>query len=316
MLLFAVAWIPESFRSKAMQILLAGVALKMLKKGRSLALFFLFIAAGFMAQAQQNPSPMVEHTREHPRLTKTTPPGWRLALELGTLFVPEKVTQQRPVKLLLFFHGGDWLPELAAAQQRNMAVISIQAGAGSSSYVKLFTDPARFLRLVAEAEAKSGLKFSEVDLGGWSAGCGALRQILGDPASYERVGRVLCIDGVHTGYVDGKPGPEESKIETDNLQVWLRLGRDAMAGNKRFIVTHSEIFPGTFASTTETADYLLREWGLTAHPVVKWGPMKTQMLSEVKSGGLLVIGLAGNSAPDHVDQLHSLPEYLGWLEKK
>jgi hypothetical protein len=280
------------------------------------ALISLFLAACFVAPAQQNPSPMVEHTREHPRLTKTVPPGRRLPLELGSLFVPEKATQTHPVKLLLFFHGGDWLPELAVAQQRNMAVITVQAGAGSGSYVKLFTDPARFSRLIAEAEAKSGLSFGEIDLGGWSAGCGALRQILSDPASYDRVGGVLCIDGVHTGYVNGKPGPEESEIETDNLQAWLLLGRDAMAGKKRFIVTHSEIFPGTFASTTETADYLLREWGLAAHPVVKWGPMKTQLLSEVKAGGLLVVGFAGNSAPDHVDQLHSLPVYLSWLAKK
>jgi len=288
----------------------------MLKLGRLTAVFCLLLGVELATQGQQNPSPMVEHTREHPRLTKTTTTGQRIALELGTLFVPEKVTRKSPAKLLLFFHGGDWIPEYAAAQQRNMAVITVQAGAGSGSYVKLFTDPARFLRLVTEAETKSGLKFNEVDLGGWSAGCGALRQILGDPASYERVNRVLCIDGVHTGYVAGNPGPEESKIETDNLQIWLRLGRDAMAGKKRFIVTHSEIFPGTFASTTETSDYLLREWGLAAHPVVKWGPMKTQMLSEVESGGLLVAGFAGNSAPDHVDQLHSLPEYLERLEKK
>jgi hypothetical protein len=281
-----------------------------------MALISLFLAACFSAPAQQNPSPMVEHTREHPRLTKTLPPGRRLPLELGSLFVPETATQIHPVKLLLFFHGGDWIPELAVRRQRNMAVITVQAGAGSGSYVKLFTDPARFLRLIAEAEAKSGLTFNEVNLGGWSAGCGALRQILSDPASYDRVGGVLCIDGVHTGYVNGKPGPEESEIETDNLQIWLRLGRDAMAGKKRFILIHSEIFPGTFASTTETADYLLREWGLAAHPVIKWGPMKTQMLSEVKSGGLLIIGFAGNSAPDHVDQLHSLPVYLSWLAKK
>ena len=288
---------------------------------RSVALIFLF-AACLAAPAQQNPSPMVEHTREHPRLTKTVLEGRRLPLELGCLFVPEslfvqkKVSLKRHVNLLVFFHGGDWLPELAAARQRNMAVVTIQAGAGSGSYVKLFTDPTRFLRLIAEAEAKSGLTFGEIDLGGWSAGCGALRQILNDPASYDRVGGVLCIDGVHTGYVNGKPGPEESQIETDNLQNWLRLGRDAMAGKKRFILTHSEIFPGTFASTTETADYLLREWGLVAHPVVKWGPMKTQMLSEERAGGLLVVGFAGNSAPDHVDQLQSLPEYLSWLAKK
>jgi hypothetical protein len=299
-----------------MQNLFIGATLKSFRIGSLAAFFLMFFAAGPVAQAQQNPSPMVEHTREHPRLTKTVPAGKRLPLDLGTLFIPEKAEQKRPVKLLLFFHGGDWLPELAAAGQRNMAVITVQAGAGSGSYTKLFEDPARFLRLIAEAQTKSGLTFGEIDLGGWSAGCGALRQILGDPASYARVSGVLCIDGVHAGYVTGKPGPEESELEADNLKVWLQLGRDAMAGNKRFIITHTEIFPGTFASTTETADYLLHAWGLAAHPVVKWGPMKTQMLSEVKAGGLLVVGFAGNSAPDHVDQLHSLPEYLGWLAKK
>lgn len=279
-------------------------------------LLVLFLAATLAAQSPQNPSPMVEHTREHPRLTKTTPAGQRLPLDLGTLFIPQKVTHKHGVRLLFFFHGGDWLPELAASRQRNMAVVTVQAGAGSGSYTKLFTDPGRLARLISQAETKSGITFSEIDLGGWSAGCGALRRILTDPVSYNRVRRVLCIDGVHTGYVNGKPGPLDSQIETDNLDVWLRFGRDAMAGKKRLIITHSEIFPGTFASTTETADYLLREWGLKPHPVVRWGPRKTQILSEVKSGGLSVIGLAGNSAPDHVDQLHSLPEYLIWLTKK
>jgi hypothetical protein len=39
------------------------------------------------------------------------------------------------------------------------------------------------------------------------------------------------------------------------------------------------------------------------------------MLSDVHSGGLRVVGFAGNSAPDHVDQMQSLPEYLKWLGK-
>jgi hypothetical protein len=30
----------------------------------------------------------------------------------------------------------------------------------------------------------------------------------------------------------------------------------------------------------------------------------------------MVVGFAGNSAPDHVDQLHSLPELLSRLESK
>jgi len=265
--------------------------------------------------AAQNPSPMVEHTRTHPRLTKVSPPGDRYPLPLGTLFVPQGLHRNRPATILFFFHGGGWLPELAASRQRQMAVVLVQAGAGSGSYVQLFKDPTRFLSLIAAAESASHMHFSQIALGGWSAGCGALRQILLDPASYDRINRVLCIDGVHTGYTNGTPGPGESDLESRTLQGSLVFVSDALAGKKRLIVTHSEIFPGTFASTTETADWLLREWQFSAHPMVRFGPMGTQMLSRVSAGGLTVIGFAGNSAPDHVDELHSLPEYLHWLQQ-
>ena len=114
------------------------------------------------------------------------------------------------------------------------------------------------------------MHFSQIALGGWSAGCGAIRQILLDPASYDRVNRVLCIDGVHTGYTHDTPGPLESDIDASNLQVWLHFG-GTHGREERLIITHSEIFPGTFASTTETADWLLREWQLTPHAVARFG---------------------------------------------
>lgn len=265
------------------------------------------------AQQPQNPSPMVEHTRAHPRLERTMPPGRREALELGTLFLPAKLRLKPSTPLLFFFHGGTWLPELAAARNPNTAVISIQVGAGSAVYARAFTDAQRFSNLLREAEIKAGVKFAPVTLGGWSAGCGAIREILKSPDSYRLVQKVLLIDGIHTDYIGDKPGPLESQLETDNLNVFLQLARDAIAGKKRVIITHSEIFPGTYASTTETADYLLQQLHLTRRAVVKWGPMGTQQLSEVRQGKFLLIGYAGNSAPDHIDQLHSLPQYLRWL---
>ncbi len=268
----------------------------------------LLLGAAGAAQQSQNPSPMVEHTRRHQRLAEEHPAGRREKLDLGTLYVPAGA---RPV-LLVFFHGAEWVHEAGAARNR-MAVVSVQAGAGSATYARLFQDPSRFLRLVGEAEAKSGMRFPRVLVGGWSAGCGAIREILRTPASYARVDGALLIDGIHTDYADGKPGPLESKIGTANLQIWLQLARDAMAGRKRMIVTHSEIFPGTFASTTETADYLLHELGLAPRPVLRWGPMGLQQLSEARAGGFLLMGFAGNSAPDHVDQLHALPEWLKGL---
>ena len=73
----------------------------------------LTLPANLVAQQAQNPSPMVEHTRQHPRLTQTTPPGLRYKLTLGTLFVPEKLKGKRHVNLLLFFH-----PVLASFRHR------------------------------------------------------------------------------------------------------------------------------------------------------------------------------------------------------
>jgi len=264
----------------------------------------------WLTQQPQNPSPMVEHTRAHTRLTEETPPGKREKLDVGTLYVPSGLGR-RP-ELLVFFHGDTWIPEVAAERNR-MAAVSVLAGEGSGVYTRLFQDPQRFPRLVKEAEAKARLRFARVILGGWSAGCGALRQILKSPESYARVNAVICIDGVHTDYSDGKPGPLESSLTEDNLQVWLHLGRDAMAGRKRFMLTHSEIFPGTYASTTETADFLLKHLGVPRRAVLKWGPMGMQQLSEASRGKFRLEGFAGDSAPDHVDQLHSLPVWLKWL---
>jgi hypothetical protein len=277
-----------------------------------LALYFL-LAWAAIAQQSQNPSPMVEHSRAHPRLKEESPAGRREKLDLGTLFIPAGMKTGKHASILFFFHGGAWLPEVAGARNQ-MAIVSVQAGAGSASYTRLFEDPKQFLKLLTAAELRAHCKFSRVLVGGWSAGCGAIRQILQDPDAYQRVDGALMIDGIHTDYSEGKPGPLESNIGTGNLQIWLQLGRDAIAGRKRVIVTHSEIFPGTFASTTETADYLAAQLGLKLHPVLKWGPMGTQQISQASAGRFLMVGYAGNSAPDHVDQLHSLPQFLKWMK--
>lgn len=261
------------------------------------------------ARQSQNPSPMVEHTRAHPRLKEEHPPGRRVTLESGTLFIPAKLQTKTSLSLLIHFHGGTWLPEIAGTRT-GAAVIAMQLGSGSGVYAKAFSDSLRFSALLKEAETKSGVKFSSVTLSAWSAGYGAIREILKVPENYARVDRVLLIDGLHTGYAEGKPGPQESHLETEALEIFVMFARNAVAGQKRLMITHSEIFPGTFASTTETTDYLLTQLGLKRRAVVKWGPMKTQQLSEVKQGKFRLTGYAGNSAPDHVDQLHSLPDYL------
>ena len=265
------------------------------------------------AQQPQNPSPMVEHTREHPRLAETRPPGRREPLELGTLFVPARL-EAKPGRtgtapLLVMFHGGAWLPEVAG-HEASTAVIGVQLGVGSGGYTAAVSEARLFPSLVEEAERRTALRFHPITLAGWSAGCGALRELLRQPGSLSRVDRVVAIDGIHTDYVNGRPGPLESRLGTTNLAPWLAFAREAMAGRKALLVLHTEIFPGTFASTTETADWLIRELGLRRRAVARWGPMGTVLLSDTRAGRLRIQGYAGNSAPDHVDLLHALPDWL------
>jgi hypothetical protein len=41
-----------------------------------------------------------------------------------------------------------------------------------------------------------------------------------------------------------------------------------------------------------------------------------QQLSEVTANGFTVLGFAGNSAPDHIDHFHAMPELLARLLAK
>jgi hypothetical protein len=49
-----------------------------------------------------------------------------------------------------------------------------------------------------------------------------------------------------------------TQLETHGLEVFVKFARDAVAGRKQMIVAHSEIFPGTFASTTALATALAK----------------------------------------------------------
>jgi hypothetical protein len=270
------------------------------------------------AAAAQNPSPMAESTRTHQRLTprelrgtmRSFPgPGGRPV----ELFVPEKLRGRGNVDLVVHFHGVAWLPHQAVRDRAVSAVVNL--GAGSGGYHRTFVDPAAFDSLLAqitrEASADAPIELRRVTLAGFSAGHGAIRAILLEPRHFARIGAILLMDGMHTSYMpERQPIADGGVLDTTNLTAFAAFARAAMRREKRFLVTHSEIFPGTFASTTETADWLLRSLELRRKPVLRWGPRGMQQLSEARAGNFELLGYAGNSAPDHIDHLHSMPELL------
>ena len=273
--------------------------------------------------ATQNPSPMVEATRAHERLAPKEL-GGTVRSHVGPagrpveIWVPDQARTSDVIDLVIHFHGAAWLPEQAAAGLGTPTVAAVvNLGVGSGAYDRAFADPAAFDSLLVgvtrELSATTGklVRVGRLTLVGFSAGHGAVRAIIREPRHFARVSTVLLLDGMHTSYVpDGTVLAAGGMLDTTNLVAFANFARAAVRGEKRFVVTHSEIFPGTFASTTETTDWLLRALGLRRTPVLRWGPRGMQQLSEVRAGRFEVLGFAGNSAPDHVDHLHAMPELL------
>ena len=264
------------------------------------------ILALLLMQLPQNPSPMTESTREHGRLKNHPVSGVHHTLSVGTLLIPSGRLAVRP--LAIHFHGESSYVEAGIHRWRETAaVISVLASGGSETYSAAIGSGEKFRQLLSEAEQKCKCAFKPVYLTSFSAGYGAVREILRDPLSVKRVDGVVLADSLHAGYETGdKPGPI---IPTD-LDSILDFARLAVKGTKRMLVAHSEVFPGTYASSTETADYLLTKLGLKRKPVLRWGVFGMQQLSEVHSGSFQILGYAGNSAPDHIDHFHAIFDLL------
>jgi hypothetical protein len=198
-----------------------------------------------------------------------------------------------------------------------VVVAAVHLGSGSASNARPFVaDALRFQQLVAaikrRLESTPGTpRLSAIHLTAWSAGYGAVRAIVQEPSNVALLSGVLLLDGCHTSYVpEGKALADGGVLDTMGLLPFLTLARRAEAGRLRFVMTHSDAFPGTYASTTECADWLIERLGLRRTPVLEWGPIGMQLLSQTQSGGFEVLGFAGNSAPDHLDHLHGLAGFV------
>src|SRR4051812_32029775 len=102
------------------------------------------LAAQTPPPAAQTPSPMVEHSRKHERLTPRDLPGVRVTFE-GPIakpvevFVPEKARRATAVHLVLYFHGSGFIPSLAVSQLGDDHVVaSMTLGPGSGVYDRTF----------------------------------------------------------------------------------------------------------------------------------------------------------------------------------
>jgi len=280
--------------------------------------------------AVQNPSPMVEKTRAHERVSQQKYAGLEFKIvdvlpKAIEIFIPQKRRDSKNFDLLLHFHGAGFVVQHAAMKHRDALVVAtINLGGGSSVYGNAFEDSTKFSALIAaindslEQKLARPLTLRKLILSGFSAGYGAIRKIISTPQNFNRVDAILLLDGIHASYVPERLVlAEGGQIDSSGVAAFIRFANEAAKKNsaKKFLITHSEIFPGTFVSTTEATDFILQNLGMKRQPVLKWGPLGMQQLSQARQHHFAVLGFAGNTAPDHVDHLHALDYFLKSLEK-
>lgn len=239
------------------------------------------------------------------------PPGQRSSLTDGALFIPEGFQAGAALPVTLHLHGAAWAAErnLVRAKQPGVAVTVVLPGL-SAVYAQKFRDPAVFRRLLDETRAKAAeaaaapeLRLGTVTVTSFSAGFGGVRELLRDPKAFARIDTLVMADSIYAGFTGD---PVKREVDPANMEGFLRFAREAAAGRKRMLVSHTQLHTPAYASTRETADYLIRELGGRREAAAEAWPGGLELTSRFRKGSLQIYGFAGETGPEHMKHLHGL----------
>jgi hypothetical protein len=217
--------------------------------------------------------------------------------------------------LWLHLHGAAATVEAGFARIETPGVLVTLTLPGLSKvYADHFADPATFEALlrdvtaaVRRAQPGSAWTAGELTVSSFSAGFGGVRQLLRQPAAFDRIATIVMADSIYCGYI----GPvAEHRVDPALMEGFLRFAHLAAEGRRRMLITHTQQVPDGYASTTETADYLIAAFDGRREPVeLAWGP-ELVPTGRFARQGFEVIGFTGADAKDHLQHLRSLGHFL------
>ena len=133
-----------------------------------------------------------------------------------------------------------------------------------------------------------------------SAGCVHCSET---PITSQRIDGLIMADSIYCGYAgDAK----DRRVDPDLMDGFRRFALEAARGRKTFLLSHSALIPTGYASTAETADFLIDAVGGKAEPVmVEWAKGWTQTRTFMQ-GRFVVLGFAGTEGADHMSHLRQI----------
>ena len=238
--------------------------------------------------------------------------GRRIALTDGQLFVPDGFKAERDgIELVLHLHGSAAVAEKNFVRaKRSGVLVSVVLPGLSSVYTERFKDPKTFQRILDETQAqleKLGIekpRWKRVVVSSFSAGYGGVREMLKDPAAYARIDALVLADSLYAGYVG-----TEKRVNPEQMAGFARFAKAAAAGEKWFILSHCQLKPDGYASTGETADFLLNAVGGKREVVEETWAGSLKLLSRYRGKQFEVYSFSGDAGPDHMRYLQNLSAF-------
>jgi hypothetical protein len=202
-------------------------------------------------------------------------------LDIGTtgtvsLFVPAnyKVPKDGVVEVTLHFHGATWFViDEHLRRGGGEPLVALELGQGSSVYQRPFTKPETLDLLLEEIEkdlvkrgAPEDTRIKIINLTSFSAGYGAIREIMKTPRHVAMTKRVLLADSSY-GSLDEEALKEGLRsVAPEHVEPWANFARLAMEGNKTLLMITSDITPQSYAGTHEVAAAVVGSLGLPVRP--------------------------------------------------
>lgn len=254
------------------------------------------------------------------------PPGEFLTLDLQTshtLYLPPLWTppQDGQISMTMHFHGALWF---AVDEHRRRGLdeplLALYPGEGSSKYRALFDEPEEFPALMKAVEsaliarhAPLGSRVVTLDLSSFSAGYGAVRELLQQPDAAQRIRRIVLADSMY-GSLVSKEGPRV--VLPEHVEVYAPFARLAVAGDRTFALTYSSIETPTYASTREVAHALATLIGVQRDAVPAGSHAATKdpdfpLFERADAGHFHLWGYGGTTAEAHLTHPRHIAEV--WL---
>ncbi|HLM74143.1 MAG TPA: hypothetical protein VK459_15660 [Polyangiaceae bacterium] len=229
--------------------------------------------------------------------------GWSSAPSVGHMIAPHKggITKSGGFDLVVHFHGHEPIRKEFVKTAKGPVLVGIDLGIGSGAYSKGFAAPNVFPGLLRSVEAamaqKTGKKTARVRklaLSSWSAGYGAIEQILRQTGG-KNIDSVVLLDSLHAGYAD----EQQKTLKVELLEPFIDFAKKAAAKQRFMFMSHSSIIPPGYASTQETANFVIKQLKGKPKKASRQDVLGLDLFQRYDKGNFKVRGYTGNDKPDH-----------------